>query len=52
MAGRREVIIHDKKRNSTARKETHRKDRERAQQQAAIMQRLVAQAKAEMKAAA
>lgn len=52
MAGRREVFTYDKKRNSTARKETHRKDRERAQQQAAIMQRLVAQAKAEAKAAA
>lgn len=52
MAGRREVIIHDKKRNSTARKETHRKDRERAQQQAGVMQRLMVIAKAEAKAAA
>ena len=51
MAGRREVFTYDKKRNSTARKETHRKDRERAQQQAGELQRLIAQAKAELKSA-
>ena len=51
MAGRREVFTYDKKRNSTARKETHRKDRERAQQQAEVVSRLIAQAKAEAKSA-
>ena len=51
MASRRTVFIHDKKRNSTARKQTHRKDMERQQQQAAVLQKLLVQARAEAKSA-
>lgn len=50
MASRRTVMIHDKKRSSTARKRTHRERIERAQEQAKLLAKLTAQARAEAKA--
>ena len=50
MAGRREGFSRDRQRNSTARKRTHKETQERHQQQAAVLQRLVKQARAEQKA--
>ncbi len=49
MASRRTVIIHDKMRNSNARKDGIKALKARQQQQAGVLQKLISQAKAEAK---
>jgi hypothetical protein len=49
MASRRTVITHDRMRNSRPRKENVKKLQQTQQQQAGVLQKLVAQAKAEAK---
>lgn len=51
MASRRTVMIHDKMRNSRARKEGIKTLKARQQQQAGVLQKLWSQAKAEAKSA-
>ena len=48
---RRTMMIRDRKRNSTSRKRTHKEMIVRQKQQAAVVQRLIEQARAEAKAA-
>ena len=51
MASRRTVIVHDKLRNSTARKDRIKSLKARQQQQAEVLQKLISQAKVEAKSA-
>lgn len=50
MSGRRENTTKDRRRNSLGRKRSHKEGIERQKQQAGVLQKLVAQAKAEAKA--